>query len=598
MNLNAGSQGGGPVDQWNIDQETRLKLERKYRDAAAQEAAIGNWGRAAYIYGALLGDWSMAAQMLEKAGRSREAARIYTERLHSVVRAAQCLEKAGLLAEAVTLYREAGMPEKAGDLLADLGQIEAAREQWKLALQKLTNPLDQAKLLEVKLQDPDRALFVLDRAWPASARAQACFEAVFDLLGRHGRHEEAMAVLDRLERKPEARLPQITQQVSALNRVYATYPDSAITIRSAELGLHFSGEWLQENPTGSHSKSLLTLLHHLAPADRLLSRDANRFSIGHNRPLVPLLTRRGGSERVDRIVQLEERYHWQSLCSNGMALYAAGWVYNEKLKANALVTATVGEAANEHPWPACPAETPRVQQLFCGGSNRFAVTHFQRQNTVNWHTPDGFFTTVPGLAIGPSSNADEFLVLGLKDTGALMVEIYGTNSNVLRTRVLDLAPRDIGEECWFTGGNREDVWIGGLSVACCVNEKIEFQIAHLNGPVTCFAVAPAILPSQAIAVSNSEAILLTPQGKGKPLECVNLYAGSEAHPPVATFTRDGRAVVADAHGGVIYNLRDGCTKEADLVIPPNTSRILAAGPHGPQGFGLLTANGQVLIYIR
>jgi hypothetical protein len=66
----------------------------------------------------------MAAQMLERAGRWREAARVYRERLRVPSTAAGCFESAGVLSEAVAAWREAGIHEKAGDLLARLGQDE------------------------------------------------------------------------------------------------------------------------------------------------------------------------------------------------------------------------------------------------------------------------------------------------------------------------------------------------------------------------------------------------------------------------------------------------------------------------------------------
>jgi hypothetical protein len=49
----------------------------------------------------------MAAQMLERAGRWREAARVYRERLRVAGKAAGCYESAGLLSEAVVAWREA-----------------------------------------------------------------------------------------------------------------------------------------------------------------------------------------------------------------------------------------------------------------------------------------------------------------------------------------------------------------------------------------------------------------------------------------------------------------------------------------------------------
>ena len=596
MNVNVGRHGSGPVDQWDIENEMRLKLERKYREAAAQEAAAGNYGRAAYIYGELLGDWNKAAEMLAKGGRPRDAARIYLERLHAGRRAAECLEQAGLLAEAAAMYREQGMHEKAGDLLAVLGQREAAREQWQLALLPMTNPVLQAELLAGKLEDPDRAIFVLDRGWPNSAHAVACFEAEFKLLGRLGRHEEATAVLDRLERSPRARLSPVKSQIHELSKIYSQYPDSVIRDRASELGLNFSGEFLAENPKRTEAQDLLKLVHLFAPEDRLLRRDAERFNLKHNRPDVPLIRRGGSVLRPQTVFPLQRAYDWQSLAIKDGKLMAAGWGKSALNKRPTIVLGTDSIAANEISWPGCPEGPPRVNHLWCGKTNPFMVTHFRNGNTAAWHAPGNPPTTTSALAIGASTDEQEFLVLGHKDTGALMVETYGANGGVRRTRVLDLAPPDIKDQDWFTGGHGEDVWIGGPGVAACVNEKVEFQLAQLNGPVTCFAVAPLVLPSQAIAVANHEVVLLTPQGKGKPLECVNLFAGSGKKPPVACFTRDGRAIIADANGGVVYQLRSDCTKSADIIIPPDTGELICATAHGTNGFALLSETGSVLVF--
>ncbi len=593
--LDVARHGSATVDQWDIDNELRLKLERKYREAAAQEAAAGNYGRAAYIYGELLGDWNKAADMLARGGRPREAARVYLDRLKSGSRAADCLEKAGLLAESAALYRAHGLHEKAGDLLAKLGQRDAAREQWHVALQNLTNPVEQAALLAGKLEDPDRAVYVLDRAWPNSAHAVACFEAEFKLLGRLGRHEEAAAVLDRLERSPGARLSPVKSQVQELSKIYSHYPDSRIRDRASELGLQFSGEFLAAFAKPAEVRCVLRLIHLFAPEDRLLRRDAERFSWKNSRPDVPLIRRGGTVLRAQSVVQLERRYTWQSITTRGEQLSAAGWA-SKAGRSAVLVRASTGADAQEIPWLGCPAGTPGVRHLWCGGRVPFMVTHFRNGSMAAWHATGGEPTTTGALAIGACTDEQEFLVLGHKSTAALMVETYGADGAVRRTRVLDLAPPDIKDQDWFTGGHGDDVWLGGPGVAACVNENVEFRLAQLNGPVTCFAVAPAVLPSQALAVANHEVVLLSQQANGKPLECVNLFAGTCGKPPVACFTRDGRAIIADASGGVVYQLRNCCTKSADIIIPPDTGGLICATAHGTNGFALLSETGAVLVF--
>lgn len=594
--LNVSGQGSGPVDVWHIENDTRLKLERSYRAAAEKEASQGNWGRAAYIYGELLGDWNMAAMMLEKGGRPRDAARIYLDRMKSGVRAAQCLEKAGLLAEAIDLYRQAGMHEKTGDLLALLGQEEEARKQWRLALQHMGSPLDQARLFEEKLREVDRAIYVLDRAWPDSSEALACFEAEFDLLGRHGRHQEADSLLDRLERNPNTRLPVITAMVAGLHTVFKQYPTSQIRSRAAYLGLHFSGEFLALKPQGADAKKLRPLLSKFAPEDRLLGRDADRFNITHNRPAVPLLKRGSSTLRPVKVITLDASCHWQSLAADSEDLSAAGWTYHQSLKRNVLALCKVGGAVYTPPWPLIPDGQTPLRHLLYSRSKSIEVTHFLNNSTAVWHAAGNQIEKGSVLAIGNSTLPGEFLLLSRKETGALIAEFYDADGMIKRSRVLDHAPTSIDSDTWFTGGHGSDIWIAGPSVACCVNEAVEFKLVQLNAPVTSFAVSPEVLLSQAIAVSNSEAVLLTPAEKknSTSVDCVNLYSGTAENPPVVVFTNDGRAIIADARGGVVYGLKNSCTKEADIFIPPDSGELLAASAIHARGFAFLTSKGTVL----
>lgn len=598
MDLNSRSHGSGPVDVWDINAETRLKLERCYREAAAKEAAAGQFGRAAYIYGELLGDWNMAAQMLEKAGRPREAARIYLDRLRSGPRAAECLEKAGLLAEAAALFREAGMHEKAGDVLSRLGNEEAAREQWREALQRMSNPQDQARLLETKLQDVDRALYVLDRAWPGSPQALACFEAEFALLGRHGRHAEAAEVLARLERNPKARLNLVTATVSGLRTVFQKYPDSTVRERAAELAVQFTGEFLSHEPKGASAKQLLAALPQFAPGDRLLSRDAGRFGIGHNKPDVPLLARMEKVLRVESTMAMPGDCTCFCLTANAYGLAVAAVRTSATLKRDVICLLDISRMLQldriDLNWITSPGYLRGLQLLMCGGRNAYPVVHFRGYGDVIWRGTAGNMETEDKLAIG--SSGDEFIVLGLKETGALNAEIFGTDGEYLRSRVLDLAPPSIKDADWFVGGHGDDIWVAGPGVVCCVNEQVEFQTAQLSGSVTGFAVAPAVLASQAIAVASGEVVLLIAHGGTKPLESVNLWSGTTEAPPVVTFTRDGRAVIADARGGVVYALRKACEKSADIVIPPDCGDLISAAPHSTQGFAFLTSTGKVLLY--
>lgn len=598
--LTAFSHGGGAVDVWRISSGTRLRLERKYRDAAAKEAAAGHFGRAAYIYGELLGDWARAAEMLGKAGRPREAARIYMERLRSGIRAAQCLEKAGLLAEAAALYREANQLEKAGDLLALLGQTGEAHELWETALKTLSNPLDQAKLLETKLQDPDRALQRLQRAWPGSNQAQACFEVHFSLLGRLGRHDAASALFEKVEHDANFRFHPPGAMVSGLYHLFSNYPDFTLRAKAAELATTLIGEAFAGQISRVESAKLLALLPKFSPEDILLARDAGRFSLTKHRPAVPLLERSQSTLlKPDRVIQLDASVTWDSLTDSPDGPHVVGWHagYGDDLEATKKISTLVRGAALQ------PAQMRTVlgrqrhfsfSHLILGRSlsKPIEVLHYGTANSASWYSQDRI-NHRDALALGPGRNG-EFLLLVITETGTLAVEYYGSSGELHETRVLDYAPPGMEQATWFTGAHGNELWIAGMEAACCVTEKSEFQTSTLKGPLTGFATAPPVLPNQAMAVGANEVVLLLPKGPGKPLECVNLFSGNETLPPVCAFTNDGRAIIADAAGGVIYQLRGEIRKLADIVLPPGNGGLTAATAIGPTGFALLTKSGQVL----
>src|SRR5205085_11169500 len=96
------------------------------------------YGRAAYIFGELLGDISSAASALEQGRFYRDAAILYRDKLKNHHKAAECLEQGGLLPEAIALYEQLHMFEKAGDLFDKIAQAEEAarcyREQVKIYL--------------------------------------------------------------------------------------------------------------------------------------------------------------------------------------------------------------------------------------------------------------------------------------------------------------------------------------------------------------------------------------------------------------------------------------------------------------------------------
>lgn len=607
--LLSANQGGGVVDVWSIPPDIRLKLEKQYRDAAAREAAAGHWGRAAYIFGELLGDWTRAAEMLENAGRPRDAARIYIERLRSGPRAAQCLAEAGLLAEAAALFEEAGQHEKAGDLHAAMGRADVAREQWEKALRLLTDPREQAVLLETKLLDPDRALAVLWKAWPASPSALPCFTAWLDLSGKLGRHTAVAACLDALESRPDARpdarpsSPSLL--VSALLKVFLDYPDSTLRCRSAEIAVMVAGEALAATGSRRETTRLLELLPKFSPGDRLLARDAGRFSLTKFRPPVPLLergTQRPGPWRPSRIINLDAGVKWESLTDSASGPHVAGFsvLTNAAMPRSRIISG--GVTGGDWPGPRAGLgfadAAPRLSHGLPASPRAAGFYHSRRRLEVLTDFPDaqpGLTTRI--LAAGPGAEG-EWVFLRLMETGTLAVDCVGPDGRFRRTRVLDFAPPGLEASDWFTAGQGGDLWIAGMDVACRVTEAGAFEHLAVAGPVSGLAVAPAGFPPRAVVVGGGEAVLLTPRPKGGKVDSVNLHAGGVAGPaPVAAFLRDGSVVVADAAGGTVWEAANGDVRiQASLAFPPGTGHPVSMTGLARGGFAILTSAGKILCF--
>lgn len=599
------SQGAGAVDVWSIPGGIRLKLEKQYREAAAREAAAGHWGRAAYIFGELLGDWSRAAEMLEKAGRPRDAARIYIERLRSGPRAAQCLAEAGLLAEAAALYEEAGLFEKAGDLHAAMGRPDSAKALWEKALVQLADPRKQAELLEQKLGDPDRALAVLRKAWPEAPTAYPCLKAWLELAGKLGRHALVGALLDDMEHhRPGSRPANSPLLVLGLLEMFSSYPESSIRSRAAELGIWVAGEALAAGPPRRNADKLLELLPKFFPGDRLMARDAGRFNLANFRPPVPLLERQSSVAnpwRPARILNLDPGVKWQSVSDSPRGPHVAG--FRLPAAAGQGFAEVVAGGVTGGDWPrAMPAlrfdsPDPRLSHGVNLSGKSAGFYHSRQGLEVLTDFPGG----IPGrtsriLAAGPAAPG-EWVLLGLMETGTLSADYVGADGNFRRSRVLDFAPAGLEKSDWFTAGHGADLWLAGMDVVCRVTEAGAFEHVALAGTVSGLAVAPEGFPAQAVAVGGGEAVLLTPRAKGGKVDSVNLHSGSAASPPVVAFLRDGRVVVADGNEGTVWETGRGSVRKAGaLAFPAGSGDPVAMAGLTKGGFAILTNKGLLLCF--
>jgi len=320
--------GGGPADSWSASPDDYFRLMTRYRELANRELRLGRHRRAAYIFAHLLGDFSSAASALAQGRHWREAAALYRERLHRPGEAARCLEQGGLWTEAIALYEEVGDFEKAGDLLVKLEQPEAAREAFGKAVaghRDRRDHLAAARLLEEKLREPDEALAELERGWPASSQAGQCLRGAFRLLGRLGRHEAARDRIAHLAAAPPFGGIEF-ELADVLSETAQNYPDRYVRHAAADSTRGIASRRLP-GAGASNSARLLGAVRRLAPGDRLLGRDCDRYYQRRGAPSPPAkpMPRRRGRRlvRVDTI-QMPVQANWKRMVPSGQTIYAAG----------------------------------------------------------------------------------------------------------------------------------------------------------------------------------------------------------------------------------------------------------------------------------
>ncbi|QDU59380.1 hypothetical protein Pan216_02080 [Planctomycetes bacterium Pan216] len=320
--------GGGPANFWDVDANVQYRLQARYRELANREMRIGRHRRAAYIFAELLGDDDAAARALVDGGHWREAATLYEKRLKLPLKAAGCLEQGQLWTEAAALYETHGEHERAGDLYAKLDQFDRARTQYRLAVEKHRERHDRlgaAELLLGKLASPDEGLAELRGGWPESDRARHCLNKLFDHLGRLGRHEEASETVTTL-RSQSLPQDQAVDAVAVLAQHARSYPNPAVQRFASDTAVVMSSALLPE-ASPNRQRKLLKSIAALAPEDRLLLRDCERYERerGISDKRSGAKRRRGAAPRLVKTIPLPDpAVAWREAITLGDTFYVAG----------------------------------------------------------------------------------------------------------------------------------------------------------------------------------------------------------------------------------------------------------------------------------
>ncbi|WP_197446988.1 tetratricopeptide repeat protein [Tautonia plasticadhaerens] len=162
---------GGGAGYWFGGFDVQQELIREYHRAAQAAARRGDYRRAAFIYARLLEDYRLAAGVLLQGGLARDAALIYLEKLDDRPAAARAFEAAGEFDRALALYRGLDDFERAGDLLARLGEPEEALEAYLRAADRIVDlegdHLKAGELLRSRASRPDLASRFFADGWAA-----------------------------------------------------------------------------------------------------------------------------------------------------------------------------------------------------------------------------------------------------------------------------------------------------------------------------------------------------------------------------------------------------------------------------------------------
>jgi tetratricopeptide (TPR) repeat protein len=320
---------------WPVSSNIQQDLTTKYRELANREIRLGRHRRAAYIYANLLGDWSSAAATLKTGGYFREAATLYLERLNRPFDAAVCLEQDGAWNEAIRLYEKIKAHVKIGELYRKLEQHENAERAYRAAVTSHLQTGDRiaaAHLLDTELKQTDEALATLREGWPDSRQASACLAAEFHLLGRLGRHAEAGRRILELRDEPLG-TEQVVLLASVLAEAGQRYPDSKVRADAADVTrIVASRRFVQlEHLRLPPDSRLLASVAKLAPEDRLLARDCDRFLRGALIRFAPpprQTTQKSGRVALIHRTQLLPQLDW--LCGTGTSEYLFTAGYRDK----------------------------------------------------------------------------------------------------------------------------------------------------------------------------------------------------------------------------------------------------------------------------
>lgn len=593
--------GAGATDGWDIGDDSRLKLEQKYRDAAKRETLLGRHERAAYIYGNLLGDWAAAAKSLIDAGRHRDAVSIYLHKMNAPAAAAKCMEDAGLLVQAAALYAECRDFEKAGDIHAKLTNETAAREMWLMAVDAQAAPMEKARILRDKIKDRPAALKILNHTWRSGSHVTESLKACFAM---HRQDQDLPAAQELLEEflKRDPANPTLPQKLKLIHAESIHWADGRFTRTFEDYAYRRMAEELAARPRSS--ADLLDFLPKLDPNDRLLARDARRFGLATSPPKIPATGAPKGILTPEQVILISKDIDWHSLSALPKGISLAGYgkevLSVGQLRDNACHTSALSTTDD----PGKSFVNHVVITSTRGSSRLFhfrdsARLHYRALDRVRTAGDDAIGTLRSVMAITRYGVDGHFAVLQYTVTGSLTVHIYSEAAVLRESIAVDLAPPEVSDMPWLMAGRAGDLCFTSGNFFAWRHPSGEFSLTGFSEPAQGMELSPIPSARQVLFTNSSEVLLLDiPAIPRKPIEPIALASGPEGGMPKACYLPDGSVVVVWQGQGQIYspaNRREPCAR---LKFPADLGTPVAVCPRGNGGFAILTADSQLVVFAR
>lgn len=601
--LDVASLGGGAADQWDLGSRY-AEIRARYQQTAAAFLEAGNYRRAAYVYAHLLNDFSAAASALEQGKYYREAAVLYRDHLKNKAAAAQCLEKGGLLLEAIDLYLELEQIEKVADLYRQLEQHERAAHYYEQCIQQAAASDDvpeAARIMEEKLQQPDRALQALRNGWADSEKAQICLQGYFDRMA--ARNPEALC--EAIQEVFRQDTPAFKESVffEVLAETNRRHPSDMLLPVAREIAYEVVSRQAAVGEV-SHMRTLSQFL----PQDRLIKADLSRF-LHHKRfqalrrPASTVPT----SDKSEKFIQLDPQTQWLSLTHIPSGFLSLGIRENRLRIARATWDGQIEYAGWQQ--SLTPSQARRVRLIWlpqASGAGKVWIFPgmglAEKVFAPNAHFPEEIILSSPAalqtnaIAIGKAPYGVAVL---RSHAGWLLLNHFSLSGSSLHTW-----------DCTLQSGTQ----IAAASTAGPgdIFWRKDAHYAHVNGQLLRIdaegRVDPIEVPDQVkllrvsdmytalrLAVATSEGCRLIWPGEN--MQVSDPFATDMEDVIDLAFIPTQAVVVAGTHEAVVY--QQGTTGEVPQLLSRVSSHrpIISVSATASRGeFALLNLSGRVTVY--